>query len=479
MRRRLLGIISLGLAILLAMPADLANAAASRQVRTGGEVRDNAVHVDASDQQHTAGSAGTTKRVQRARRKTVNHRAVYASLRRQMVASSRAEAARRSAESRLIGRIDQAVARCVASARHWERRSVTRVVVNTTKRVRKRHVTHDLVAVKKRVTERYKHWYTAREVRTVTKRVRTWFGTTTIRIRVPVKVRKWRWRTRTVTRVVLERKRIVHTRIVNVPVRRVVTRRNPVALAIASGSRACERSLRSTRALHARRITARRAAWNAEWAKLNLAAHDAWQRFNTTCRTVGHDGGRAIQDCGFDQWRNYRARTWTRRVVVTPPTPSNTIVQAAKDQAAPPAPRIRLSPSERHEQIVQLPTWMWVDGPAWKTHTARAEAGRAWAEARAVPTRVVWNMGNGDTVVCSGPGKPYDTRRPDKAQSSNCTYTYETSSAGRPHHRYTVSATVVYRVTWKGSNGSGGSLGEIRKTSSTPVRVAEIQALDT
>lgn len=462
--------------VLVALLLSSAPVGASGQ---GAGIRDDTVHVDASDRQQTSGAAGATKRVQRASRKTVNHRAVYASLRERMAVSSRAEAARRSSESRLIRRIDQATARCVSNARHWERRSVTRVVINTTKRVRKRHVTHDLVPVKRRVTERYKHRYTVREFRTITKRVRTWFGTTTIRIRVPVKVRKWSWRTRTVTRVVLERRRIVHTRIVNVPVRRVVTRRNPVARAIARGYRSCERSLKNSRALHARRIIARRAAWNADWAQLNRAAHDAWQRFNTTCRTVGHDGGRAIQDCGFDQWRNYRSRTWTRRVIVTPPTPPKTVVQTAKDKAAPPAPQIRLSPSEHHEQIVHLPTWMWVEDRAWKTHTARAEAGRAWAEARAVPTRVVWNMGNGDTVVCNGPGKPYDTRRSGKDQSSNCTYTYETSSAGRPHDRYTVSATVVYRVTWKGSNGSGGSLGEIHKTSSTPVRVAEIQALDT
>lgn len=468
-------VLSLTAAILVILLAGETPASGLEGARREGDT----VHVDASDRQHTSGSAGATKRVRRASRRTVNHRAVYASLRKRMAVSSRAEAARRSAESRLIRRIDQAIARCVSSARHWERRSVTRVVINTTKRVRKQHVTHDLVAVRKRVTERYKHWYTAREVRTITKRVRTWLGTTTIRLRVPVKVRKWRWRTRTVTRVVLERKRVVHTRIVNVPVRRVATRRNPVALAVARGYRSCERSLRNTRALHARRIVARRAAWNADWAQLNRAAHDAWQRFNTTCRTVEHQGGQAIQHCGFDQWRNYRSRTWTRRVVATLPTPSKTVVQTAKDKAAPPAPRIRLSPSERHEQIVQLPTWMWVEDRAWKTHTARAEAGRAWAEARAVPTRVIWNMGNGDTVVCNGPGKPYDTHRPGDAQSSNCTYTYETSSAGRPHDRYTVSATVVYRVTWKGSNGSGGSLGEIHKTSSTPVRVAEIQALDT
>lgn len=445
----------------------------------GAGIRDDAVHVDASDRQHTAGSAGRTRRVQRASRTSINYRVVYASLREQMAASSRAEAARRAAESRLVRRIDRAIARCVARARHWERRAVTRVVVKTIQRVRERYVTYRLVPVKKRVTQRYKHWYTVREVRTVTKRIRTWFGTSTIRIRVPVKVRKWRWRTRTVTRILIQRQRVVRTRIVEKPVRRVVTRRNPIAMAIAGGYRSCARSLQSTRAVHARRITARRAAWNAEWAKLNRATHAAWQRFNTTCRTVGYDGDRAIQDCGFDEWRNYRARTWTRRVIVTPPAPSKTIVQAAKDRAAPPAPRIRLSPSERHEQIVQLPTWMWVDGQAWKTHTARAEAGGAWADAKAVPTRVIWNMGNGDTVVCNGPGKPYDTRRPGKAQSSNCTYTYETSSAGRPHNRYTVSATVVYRATWKGSNGSGGSLGEIRKTSSTPVRVAEIQALDT
>lgn len=254
---------------------------------------------------------------------------------------------------------------------------------------------------------------------------------------------------------------------------------DPFAAPLARAFRACARIYARALARHIARIRSRRAAWDARWASLNQRAHTAWRRFNTTCRTVGRDGSRAVQRCTYPRWRNYSAGSFVRRVKFKSPTPARSVVRRARDQVTPQPPIIRMNPSVRHEQIVHLPSWLWIEGAAWNSHTARAAAGRAWAEATATPARVVWDMGNGDRVVCRGPGTPYDRRRPESAQRSNCTYTYQQSSAGRPNNTYTVTATVVYDVTWRGSNDSGGDLGPIRTSSSVRVRVAEIQALNT
>lgn len=150
---------------------------------------------------------------------------------------------------------------------------------------------------------------------------------------------------------------------------------------------------------------------------------------------------------------------------------------AAEDRLAVPAPRIRMNPPVEQEQIVNLESWLWVERGIWRDYSARAEAGSSWAEATAVPSRVVWDMGNGDRVVCQGPGSPYDDRRPPESQSTDCSYTYPQSSAGQPGDRYTVTTTVVWGVSWQGSGGAGGDLGDFTRSSSVRVRVAELQAV--
>ena len=96
----------------------------------------------------------------------------------------------------------------------------------------------------------------------------------------------------------------------------------------------------------------------------------------------------------------------------------------------------------------------------------------------AQPQRVIWTMGNGDSVVCNGPGTPYDTSKPEAAQRSDCSYTYRRSSAGQPQERYLLSATVEWSATWSvvGAPG-GGALPGIRRSATVPVRVAEVQSL--
>lgn len=90
-------------------------------------------------------------------------------------------------------------------------------------------------------------------------------------------------------------------------------------------------------------------------------------------------------------------------------------------------------------------------------------------------------MGDGHTLTCFGPGTQYNPNEPASAQSTSCSYTYSTPSSTEPGGRYTVTATVYYRVTWvaRGAPG-GGNLGLVAgPTARTTVLVEQSEALNT
>lgn len=155
------------------------------------------------------------------------------------------------------------------------------------------------------------------------------------------------------------------------------------------------------------------------------------------------------------------------------------LAQQAADRTPVPSPEIRLNPPAGQDQVVNVPTWMWIDPAAWTPVSATASAGAVTVTATATPTSVMWDMGNGDVVTCAGPGTPYDSTANADEQHSDCTYTYRQSSAGRNGGAFTMRVTMTWGVTWSvvGAPG-GGSLGTAERTMTRAVRVAEIQAVN-
>lgn len=151
----------------------------------------------------------------------------------------------------------------------------------------------------------------------------------------------------------------------------------------------------------------------------------------------------------------------------------------AEDRVPIPAPGIRMNPAPRSGSVVNVPTWLWIDGGQWAPVNAQASAGGVTVTATAAPQSVTWDMGNGDTVVCTGPGTAYDPAVPAEQQTTDCSYTYRRSSAGLANEAYIVTATVRWDVTWTivGAPG-GGSLGSTPRSEAISVRVAEVQALN-
>lgn len=149
----------------------------------------------------------------------------------------------------------------------------------------------------------------------------------------------------------------------------------------------------------------------------------------------------------------------------------------ALDTLSLPFPTVAMNPSG--DQVVHVETWLWVDDAIWTTHSKSVSAGGVTTTVTAAPTRVIWDLGNGESVVCNGPGAPYDTSIPSDEQATDCSYTYAHTSAGQPGDAYRATATIEWTVAWTvvGAPG-GGPLPALFTSSPIAVRVAEMQALN-
>jgi hypothetical protein len=92
------------------------------------------------------------------------------------------------------------------------------------------------------------------------------------------------------------------------------------------------------------------------------------------------------------------------------------LAQMARRYLPLPPPGIQTSPAASSDQIVNVPTWLWVDPATWGPRSATASVPNESATATAVPVMVTWTMGDGSQVVCRGPGTPiWRVIRPGRA----------------------------------------------------------------
>lgn len=150
------------------------------------------------------------------------------------------------------------------------------------------------------------------------------------------------------------------------------------------------------------------------------------------------------------------------------------LAQLAQRQLRPVSPVIVASPVG--EQLVNVPTWLWVAGQ-WAPVTATAAVPGVSVTARATPVSVVWRMGDGAQVMCRGPGTPFPTGADPAAGSPDCGYTYRHSSAAAAGQMFPVTATVTWMVTWAGA-GQTGVFPGLTTTGAAGFHVAESQAVN-
>ncbi|HXA27674.1 MAG TPA: hypothetical protein VN193_02910 [Candidatus Angelobacter sp.] len=144
------------------------------------------------------------------------------------------------------------------------------------------------------------------------------------------------------------------------------------------------------------------------------------------------------------------------------------------------APRMGMAPPS-DKLVVNLATYLWVDPTIWRSFAATASVGPISATVIAAPSRVVWTMGNGDSVTCTGPGVPYDPNKDTAEQPTNCGYSYSKASKGQPNGRFSMTTRVYWHVTWTSSGvAAGGDLGEVAgDPATTSVEVDAVRSVNT
>ncbi len=137
------------------------------------------------------------------------------------------------------------------------------------------------------------------------------------------------------------------------------------------------------------------------------------------------------------------------------------------------SPQVEMAPPDGSPQLVGVATWLWVDPTGWHPVSASASAGGVTTTATATPTKVVWDMGDGHSVACDGPGTPYSAS--DPSATTDCSYVWPQAGS------FAVTATIYWSVTWTASGAAGGgSLGvQAGPGSTVPVTVTESQAINT
>jgi hypothetical protein len=138
-------------------------------------------------------------------------------------------------------------------------------------------------------------------------------------------------------------------------------------------------------------------------------------------------------------------------------------------------PVLDINPSPADGGFVNLGMWLAVEPQTIQPVTA--EAGTAWITVRPRLSSTEFDLGNGDTVACTGTGVAIEAVHPSLdvvEQSPTCGYTYRTSSAEDAPYRMTV--TTVWELPYTSSQGSGG-LRALRRSITVGYDVDEIQTV--
>lgn len=164
-------------------------------------------------------------------------------------------------------------------------------------------------------------------------------------------------------------------------------------------------------------------------------------------------------------------------VVVT----SGQLAREAVDRLVLSRPAVHRSPVETNNYQgdpftwANLWTWVWTDPANYRPMTHTVSVGPVSATVVASPVGLLFDPGDGsDAVRCPGPGRAWTDADGNDAPESGCGYQYRHVTDGA----ITSRLEILWRVTWTGTGGTGGSLPAMQTTTDALLRVLQIQVVN-
>jgi hypothetical protein len=183
-----------------------------------------------------------------------------------------------------------------------------------------------------------------------------------------------------------------------------------------------------------------------------------------------------VRSCNGPNFPPIRMLDWIPNGTPALPDPRVLAAQALSELTLP-TPVIESSPGGGAPQTVELPTWAWLPKNQWAPLSATASVPGESVTATATPISVSWSWGDGSTTVCRGAGTPYLKGVSDPASASpDCGHTYRHTSAAAADQQFPVTATLAWRVAWKGA-GQGGTFPNLTTTATARWTVRQIESL--
>ena len=159
---------------------------------------------------------------------------------------------------------------------------------------------------------------------------------------------------------------------------------------------------------------------------------------------------------------------------LTPVLPIDLAKELQKTQHLP-APVIETNPPQGAPQLVNLPTWLWIEPAAWQDQVAGPAviAGVEQITVTATPTSVTWTLPDGapSTVVCNGPGTPYTPG----ATATDCFSQFHSAADAT-----SVTAAITWTISYLavGLINEAGSLPGQTTTDTVTVHVDQDQTVN-
>ncbi|GIF69617.1 hypothetical protein Ais01nite_76520 [Asanoa ishikariensis] len=163
-----------------------------------------------------------------------------------------------------------------------------------------------------------------------------------------------------------------------------------------------------------------------------------------------------------------------------PPDPA-VLAQRALDSLNLLPPEIGIAPNPAvGPGLVGLPIWLWVpadpdpgdDESTWGPMTASESEGGVTVNLRAAVGKIVFDMGDGETLTCTNPGTPYARQG---GKSPTCGYDGYRAASPRGG-AYTVEATTTWTVTWV-AGGQNGTIEGVTRDNEAQIQIDELQVV--